>query len=707
MALITKIREKSGIAAGAIAISLVLFLVGSDIFSGNSTLFGGNDRTTVGEISGQEIKIQEYQKKVEEAISGFTAQTGQAPSVADQQQIRNQIWNQLIVDIAYKKEYDALGIRVSAEELTDMVTGKNIHPAVRQQFTNPSTGELDLAYINQFLSNLKTLPVEQQQAWANFEQQLIKDRQKTKYENLIRLSNYVSQKEAEKEYLSQNTNFNAKFVFVPFYSIPDSSVKIEESQLEKYLSNHKKMFPGYNSRSIQYVTFPVIPTKEDSTGFLSEIRQLAKDLATATNDSAFAALNSDEKIPYRLTYSNIPENIKERMGEFQAGGIYGPFKNGNVYTILKYDGKDQDKYSTLRASHILIRPRGTSDSSKAQAKEMASALLKQIKDGGNFEALANFNSMDGSAQNGGDLGFFQNNGTMIKEFENAVFSFNGTGLLPNLVETEFGYHIVKVTEAKTNTYYKLATINKYISASQTTLDRVYAQADEFANANTNIESFTKALEKDSSLIMLRADKLSPDAVNVNTLENARDLVRWAYDEDTKLGDGSRKVFEYENQYIVAYLTAKSDKDDVKVEDYLLDLNYQVGNELKGEKILEKIKAINGNSLEAIAQQYGAGALVDSVENLNLSRGILNMAGPDVIALGKIAGLKIGQISKAFIGENGVFIAQKTSEIKANEMADYSQYKKQRESLLNQQSTYMINEAIKENANIKDNRYKFY
>lgn len=707
MALITKIREKSGIAAGAIAISLVLFLVGSDIFSGNSTLFGGDDRTTVGEISGQEIKIQEYQKKVEEAISGFTAQTGQAPSVADQQQIRNQIWNQLIVDIAYKEEYDALGIRVSAEELTDMVTGKNIHPAVRQQFTNPSTGELDLAYINQFLSNLKTLPVEQQQAWANFEQQLIKDRQKTKYENLIRLSNYVSQKEAEKEYLSQNTNFNAKFVFVPFYSIPDSSVKIEESQLEKYLSNHKKMFPGYNSRSIQYVTFPVIPTKEDSTGFLSEIRQLAKDLATATNDSAFAALNSDEKIPYRLTYSNIPENIKERMGEFQAGGIYGPFKNGNVYTILKYDGKDQDKYSTLRASHILIRPRGTSDSSKAQAKEMASALLKQIKDGGNFEALANFNSMDGSAQNGGDLGFFQNNGTMIKEFENAVFSFNGTGLLPNLVETEFGYHIVKVTEAKTNTYYKLATINKYISASQTTLDRVYAQADEFANANTNIESFTKALEKDSSLIMLRADKLSPDAVNVNTLENARDLVRWAYDEDTKLGDGSRKVFEYENQYIVAYLTAKSDKDDVKVEDYLLDLNYQVGNELKGEKILEKIKAINGNSLEAIAQQYGAGALVDSVENLNLSRGILNMAGPDVIALGKIAGLKIGQISKAFIGENGVFIAQKTSEIKANEMADYSQYKKQRESLLNQQSTYMINEAIKENANIKDNRYKFY
>jgi peptidyl-prolyl cis-trans isomerase D len=279
--------------------------------------------------------------------------------------------------------------------------------------------------------------------------------------------------------------------------------------------------------------------------------------------------------------------------------------------------------------------------------------------------------------------------------------------LPNIVETEFGYHIVKVTEAKTNTYYKIATINKYISASQTTLDRVYAQADEFANANTTLAAFEQALEKDSSLIMLRADRLAPDANQVNTLANARDLVRWAYDEDTQIGDGSKKVFEYENQYIVAYLTEASNKDDIKVEDYLVDLNFAVGNKLKGEKILEKLNGIEKGDLDFIAAQYGAGALVDSVQNLTIARGIMNMGGPDAVAIGMVAGLKVGKVSKPFIGDNGVYIIQKTAEDKPSALADYSVNKKQAEALMNSRSSYLINEAIKENAKIKDNRYKFY
>ena len=156
MALITKIREKSGVAAAAIAISLVLFLVGSDIFQGKSSLFGSNSQE-VGEIAGESILIQDFQKKVEEATQNYTAQTGKGPSEQEASMIRDQVWNQLILDIAYKKEFDALGIKVSDEELIDMVQGNNIHPSVRQQFTNPQTGQFDKNYVIQFLKNLKTL----------------------------------------------------------------------------------------------------------------------------------------------------------------------------------------------------------------------------------------------------------------------------------------------------------------------------------------------------------------------------------------------------------------------------------------------------------------------------------------------------------------------------------------------------------------------
>ncbi len=705
MALITKIREKSGIAAAAIAISLVLFLVGADIFQGKSSLFGSSSQE-VGEIAGESIMIQDFQKKVEEATANYTAQTGKGPSEQEAASIRDQVWNQFILDIAYKKEFDALGLKVSEEELIDMVQGNYIHPSVRQQFTNPQTGQFDKTFVIQFLKNLKTMPAQQQQAWAAFEKSISQDRIRSKYENLLRLSNYVTQADAAKEYQSQNAKFNARFLFVPFFSVPDTTIKVTDAQLEEYLAKHKDQFKGTNTRSIQYATFPVIPTKQDTVEFYNQIKKLAKDLAVAPNDSAFAMLNSDVRTPYLLPYAEIPAAVKTMLPTFQVGGIYGPFKEGLTYSIYKYGGVKKDSLFTMRASHILITPANKSDSAKAQAKQRAEAILTQIKGGGSFETLAQMNGMDGTAQNGGDLGYFKNNGSMVKSFEKALFGFNGTGLMPGVIETEFGYHIVKVTDAKSNTSYKLAAINKTIAPTQATLDKVFTQADAFANANGTLAAFEVALKKDKSIIMMRADRLQENSSAVNNLANAREIVRWAFDENTAVGDGSKKVFEQDNQYIVAYLTGKTDKDNVKVDDYRIELTALVRNQLKGEQISKKLAGIKG-TLEQIAQKYGAGALVETVQDQTLAGGMLNTAGPDAIALGRIAGLKNGKRSSVFVGDNGVFIAEKTGGVAAPALADYSQYKNQLQMMGVQRSSFYINEAIKENAKIVDKRYKFY
>lgn len=705
MALITKIREKSGIAAAAIAISLVLFLVGSDIFQGNSSLFGSSSQE-VGLIAGESIKVQDFQKKVEEATANYTAQTGKGPSEQEATMIRDQVWNQFILDIAYKKEFDALGIKVSEEELIDMVQGNNIHPSVRQQFTNPQTGQFDKNFVIQFLKNLKTMPVEQQQGWAKFELSLAQDRIRNKYESLMRLSNYVTQNEAQKEYQTQNAKFDARFVYVPFFSIPDSTIKVTESQLEEYLAKHKDQYKGSNTRAIQYVTFPVVPTKLDTADFYTQIKKLAKDLAVAPNDSAFAMLNSDVRTPYLVSYAEIPEAVKGQLATFQIGGIYGPFKSGLTYSIYKYGGVKKDTLFTLRASHILIAPANKSDSAKAQAKTRAEAILTQIKGGASFETLAQMNGMDGTAQSGGDLGYFKNNGSMAKGFEKAVFGFAGTGLIPGLVETEFGFHVVKITDGKTNTSYRLAAINKSIAPSQATMDKVYTQADAFANANGTLAAFEVALKSDKSLIMMRAERLTENASAINNLANAREIVRWAFDDKTSVGDGSKKVFEQENQYIVAYVTDKTEKDHVKVADFKSELSGMVINQMKGEKVSAKLASIKG-TLEQIAQKYGAGALIETVSAISLSNGMLNTAGPDAIALGRMAGLPKGKRSSVFVGENGVFIVEKTGGAPALALADYSTYKNQIQMMGTQRASFYINEAIKEAAKIEDKRYKFY
>jgi peptidyl-prolyl cis-trans isomerase D len=238
------------------------------------------------------------------------------------------------------------------------------------------------------------------------------------------------------------------------------------------------------------------------------------------------------------------------------------------------------------------------------------------------------------------------------------------------------------------------------------MDKVFTTADAFANSNGNLASFEVALKKDKNLIMMRAERLTENASAVNNLSNAREIVRWAFDDNTAVGDGSKRVFEQDSQYIVAYVTDKSDKDNVKVNDFRQELTALVRNQLKGEMIAKKLENKKG-SLEQIAQAYGAGALVETVQDITVARGMLNTAGPDAIALGRIAGLKIGKRSKVFVGDNGVFIAEKLGGTPAPALADYSPFKNQIQLMNTQRSSFYINEAIKENANIVDKRYKFY
>ena len=705
MALITKIREKSGVAAAAIAISLILFLVGGDLFTGNSSFFGGS-KNVVGEIGGESIQYQDFQKKVDELSQNYSQQAGRSPGDQETTQMREQVWNQYIMDLAYGKEYEALGLSVSPKELVDMVQGENIHPSVRQQFTNPQTGQFDKTYVIQFLKNFKTMAPAQQQAWASFEKSLAQDRLRGKYENLLRMSTYTTNAEAQKEYVAQTAKVNAHYLYVPFYSVADSSIKVTDSQLEDYLSKNKDAFKGQNTRSIQYVTFPVIPSKLDTASFYNDIKRLAKELAITKNDSAFAMMNSDIKTPYYATLAEIPESVKGQLSSMTPGGIYGPFKNGMSYSIYKYGGIQKDTLFTVRASHILIQaPKASSDSVKASARTRANGILAQIKGGASFEAMAQQFGTDGTAQQGGDLGYFKNNGSMVKPFENAIFGFSGTGLLPGIVETDFGYHIVKVTEAKTNTRYKLAAVNRTIAPSQATMDEVLRKADAFASANDTKDKFEAALKKDRSLLMLRGDKIPEGAAGFNNLQNARDIVRWAFNDDTKVGTIST-VFQNENQYIVALETGSTSKDKVKIEDFRDELTARVRGDLKAETIMKKLGGVSG-TLEQMAQKYGAGALVETVNDITLAQGVLTSAGADPTALGKSFGLKVGQKSKPFKGDAGVFVMETTKTTPAPAMADLTMYKNSAKMMAAQRASYYINEAIKENAKVVDNRAKFY
>ncbi|WP_159468210.1 SurA N-terminal domain-containing protein [Dyadobacter sp. 3J3] len=705
MALINKIREKSGIAVTVIAISLILFMVGGDLMGPNSML-GGNNNQTVGEIAGKEINIKDFQSRVDGFRQNYEAQSGRALNENELASLRDQAWNQFVVDIAYKKQFDKLGLSVSDDELVDMVQGNHISPSILQAFSDPTSGRFDKNAVVNYLKNLKTLPVEQQKSWTNFETSLREERIRSKYENLLKLSTYIPKAQAEKEYVAQNTKATTRYLYVPYFSIVDTTIKVTDSQLESYLSAHRSEYKGTDTRSIEYVSFPVQPAKDDSTALYNEIKELARGLATAPNDSSYAKMNSDVALPMNMSLATMSDQLKEASKSFVVGGVYGPYREGNTYFIYKYDGTRTDTVSSAKASHILIRAENQSDSAKAAARVRAEGILAQIRAGANFEALAATSSADpGSAQRGGDLGYFQNNGAMVKPFEEAVFSASSTGLIPKLIESQFGFHIIKVTATKNNTLYRIAAIGKTIAPSQATRDEAYRKADEFANSVKTKAQFNEAIKKNKALVVATANRIPESATNINAIQNGREVVRWAFKDDTKI-DAVSQVFETEEQYIVAVLTGKSDQDNVKVDDFRDELTTKVRNELKAEQITAKLKGATGD-LESVAKKYGAGALIETANDISLATGFLTSAGFDPIALGKVFSLKPGQKTGVFTGENGVFIMELINKTDAPKIADFTQNKTQLTQSLESRSSYLVNEAIRENAKIVDRRAKFF
>ncbi len=713
MAVIGKIREKAGWAIGLIAVGLGLFIVGADFIGPGSRIFGSN-AMNVGEIAGQEVSGKEYDAEVERFKANMVNQNI-TPNEQQLQQVREQAWQQMIFKYAYQQEFDKLGLGFTAEERDDMIIGDNIYPGLKQEqtFQNPTTKQFDKALLNRYIDYVESDSANPQAVmqWQSFLAQMPQTRLREKYSNLLKNSLYVTQAEAKREYEAQSSKVNARYVFIPYYSIPDSTVKVSDEELTNYLSAHRTLYKGDETRSLKYVTFPILPSAKDSMSMKEQLIDLSKQLASASNDSAFAIANSEVSVPGNGTYQAIgqlPQEIQNNITTYIAGSINGPFQDGNEYYIFKYGGTINDTLPSMRASHILFRVDTTATPEvKADAKSRAEDVLKQIQGGASFEAMAQQYGSDGTASQGGDLGWFSKNGQMVKKFENALFGFNGSGVMPSLVETEFGFHIIKVTQPKTYQKYKISVIRKPIMPSKETEDAIYRKASLFASQAKDVESFDAAVKKDPSLSAYTADRIAPQASSINTLSQAREIVRWAYNDDQKVGDVSKELFQLNepSQYVVAVLTGKSTKNVPTIEGYRADLTSKVRNQKKAEQIIKKLGTVSG-TLDAMAQKYGPQAQVQTADAMTINAGLAG-TGPEPTVVGQAFALKAGQKSKAITGESGVFIIEVISTTPAPQIADYAQYKNQLQQSKTFTMGYLSDQAIQDKSNIEDLRYKFY
>ena len=702
MALIKQIRQRTGLAIGVIAGGLILFLLGGDLLSPNSALLNAN-QNIIGEIAGEEITLEEFSLKVEEYKTSFQQRSGRIPAEAEMVSVREQAWQAMIVERVFEEEYDKLGLTISSQELIDMVQGKNIVPELRAQLVNPQTGQFDKSQLITFLQSLETADPAQQAAWAQQEKLFAQARRRVKYDNLLATTEYATTAEAKMEQKSANTIADASVLFFPYYVIPDGDIKIQDSELADYLSKNQEKFKVGNSANLEYVSFSIQPSGEDSAEVISKITSLTAELKVSTADSAFVSKNSEVQQPYQVYTpgDQLPEALTTNVAQFVKGETYGPFITANSSYVTYKIADQYEGTAKMRASHILFGTEGMDEAGKAAVKIQAETVLAEVKTTGDFAGAARQYGQDGTAQNGGDLGWFAK-ADFVEAFANATYAVNSKGLLPNLVETEYGFHIIDVTELPNTSYTKLAVLELELVASDLTRNEAFRNADAFVSESGNRDEFTEnATEKGFRII--QANNVDATSRNLNNITDARQVVIWAFSEAAE-GEVST-VFELNNSYLVASLVSKKEEGEAKLEDVKDQVKQLVLNDKKAALINHKLAG--KTTLEQMKAVFPE-ASINEVPGLRLSDSVIPGIGFAPKAIGTIFGTKTkGQITKPVQEDLGVLVAKVNNLTPAAAIGDYTSYQAQLAQGASQRMTYQIMMALQELAKVKDYRYKYF
>lgn len=700
MSVLAKIREKSGLLLLVIGGALVLFIAG-DLLTSNTSVFN-RTQTDVGEVAGRRISGQEFEFRVSKAEENYRLNTGQQ-SIDEglKDMLRQQTWNQMLNEIIMEAEFNELGIVVSPQELYDMIRGNDPHPSVKQAFTNPETGVFDPNAVLKFLKNMENDESGATKArWVEFESSIKRERLNEKYNNLISKGLYVPTAFAKLDYEAKNRLANIKYVAKRYNTIPDSTIVLTDADLQKYYKEHLYEFEQEASRKIEYVVFDVFPSQEDDQKVLEEISSLKNEFAQSDDDTAFITANSDLPLNgAKFSKSQLPADMEEPVFANGKGYVHGPYKEGNIYKLAKVIDV-QTSSDSVKARHILVKINGT-DTASAQAK--IDSLKTLIKKGKKFEDLAKEHSEDlGSGSNGGDLGWFTE-GTMVKPFNDACF--NGKkGDMP-VVISQFGIHLIEILDKTAPT--QKATIlylEKQVEPSSKTAQQVYIKASEFVSKANNQESFDKTAEE-MGIVKRVAENIKEVDRNIVGMNNSKEIIRWVYNDKTKQGSVS-KPFEIDNKFIVAILTEIREKGYATLEQVKTQVEIGAKKDKKAEQFINEINSsLAAGSLDAIAQKLNVS--VETADNVNFAAFAIPGMGREPRVLGTIFATKQGALSKPIKGETGVFLVSPQSFTEPAQVSDYNPYKMQLSGALSNRVNSEVFEALKEKANVVDNRGKFY
>ncbi|MDR1339195.1 MAG: SurA N-terminal domain-containing protein [Prevotellaceae bacterium] len=698
MTTLETLRTKAGVFVSiVIGIALLAFIVNADTLATARALFSSED--DMGKIAGNTVSREEFENLLKYNTEiykiSYSLYSQDAPPMNDRvnESLRDKTWQDLISKYVRDAEYSKIGLSVSETELTDLtVTGTTLSPIITQIFTNPETGTVDRAQLQNFVMNMSgAIGI----WWNDIEDQVINDRLYSRYSQLETKSNYVNSIDVEYSLEGEKNNFEFSYILKDYASVADSLISYREADLKDYYNKNRLKYKSTRSRDIEFVAFTATPSANDYEKVMYKMEELQTKMDTLSPAAMymFVRRNSDVA-PDSMYYKKgeLPTVLDTVVFNKKAGDVLPYYQDGNTYNLAGIV-RFRNLPDSVKAEHILFSPENA---------VKADSVLNLLKKGASFADLAKEFGTDGTAANGGDLGWFDFK-SMVRPFSDSCF-FKPVGSLMK-VQTQFGVHIVKVRDAKLySNKVQLATVKKNITPSQETYQSYYAQANKIAvQGKGGVEKFRAACTEEG-LSPRRENNVGMESKSVAQYPQASNLIRWMYEAEEGDVSGILEV-DGKNTYIVAVLVGARDAGISPYDKVKRQIIPEVIKNRKAEYLNAQISDAkkDAGTIDELAAKLGASvASVSPAINFNTSY-IPSLRMPEYRLLGAVTSSPENKLSEPVAGESGVYVYLVTG-IAENPQAQTPEAVKSRLGSNNYSTFYRV---LYEKANIVDNRGRFY
>ena len=660
MAVLETIRVKFGILITVlIAVALLSFIIDpSTLQSVSSSMSSKYD---VGEIDGKSISYMDFQADIDkftainEIVTGSSVQNEQT-----QTQIRNAAWQALVDKYLFVKNAKKAGLNVGEEEMLAMVSGEIDSPVFSQ---NPvfcdENGNFSKEILVDFVNYLNSDETGRLKIYWDYLQESAKTQQfYSKYMSLFTQSNFRNPLMLVNEIAENNNTFDVEFVVVPYTYPRDTTVVVSDSEIKAYYNAHKKFYKQQASRDIEYVVFEVVPSTEDIAAANEAIIKVYDEFKTAANMKSFLLANSDRQLDNHWYKEGELNSISKVVNDYAFG------KNASVSEVLT----DGNTFYAVRVMETAMVP-----------EQVYVKFVPETSE--NIDSLLNVTEPQWIPQTPG--------------YEDVMTTRKGSritvkGLVFQVVDTKDAVQRKRV-----------AILEKSAVAGKETVNGFYSKANTLATKSAGkYENFKNALAEEG-LYAHPVNKMLESANRLGSIDNTKEVTRWAF--EAKAGQVSNIITVNNNYFIVAALKGIHKESYTPVEQVASQISNILYNQKAGQKkaaeVAEKIAGLE--DMAAVAEvlektvSTKEGVAFTSLNSTGLDTKFIGAAS--VAEDGKVCGPVVGNVGvyvyKVTNRDNGAFFTEDDVEVRDAQMVQYS--------------TQMVVPVMADDAEVKDNRARFF